>query len=220
MTTETPEERSGRWLSILERVQAEIIQIHHHREIWDFLNTHLGEQPDSAVVHEALARWYVSSQGAAVRRIYEPKDKRSFGNLLKSLEAHANELTRERFLSLWEQRSEPGGDEHGMFHAMANETFDGFSGPGETHVNAAIVAVDREKLRTAAHNVARWVDENVAHIGRTHSVTVTYGELDSAITLVGDLLKRYYLLLTAKSLMTVTPMIQEPWQTPSTKPWI
>jgi hypothetical protein len=217
---ETSEQRRERWLSALDRVRGEIIEIHHHREIWDFLNTQLGQQPDSGVVHEALGRWYVSSQGAAVRRIYEPADSFSLGALLKSLEAHATELTREWFLSLWKQLSEPGGDEHGQFRRMANDTFDKFSGAGGEHMAPDLVAADRERLRAAAHKVARWVSENVAHIGRTQSVTVTYGELDAAIVLIGELLQRYYLLLTAGSLMSVTPAIQEPWQTPFTRAWI
>jgi hypothetical protein len=220
VTNETPGQRVDRWLTILETVRKEIHEVHHHREIWDFFNTELPKQPDFGIVHAALARWYVDSQAAAIRRIYEAKDKRSLGALLKSLEAHASELTRADYLKLWHQLSEPNGDEHGVFRRMANDTFDGFAGPGGAHLDPQVVAADRERLKAAAHKVARWADENVAHIGRKGSVTVTFGELEEAIDLVGELLQRYYLLLDGGSLMSVKPEIQEPWQTPFTKPWI
>lgn len=46
-------------------------------------------------------------------------------------------------------------------------------------------------------------------MGRNASGTVTHGELDAVIVLVGELLQRYYLLLEGSSLMSVTPAIQE-----------
>jgi len=36
MTEETEEARSQRWSSMLDRVYAEILEMHHHREIWQF----------------------------------------------------------------------------------------------------------------------------------------------------------------------------------------
>ncbi|MEX2099999.1 MAG: hypothetical protein WEB19_01160 [Acidimicrobiia bacterium] len=217
--TEIRSERVDRWLAILRRVHDEILEVHHHREIWDFFNVELPKQPDPGIVHQALARWYVDSQAAAIRRIYEPGDKQSLGALMKSLEAHASELKRADFLRLWHQLSEPGGDEHGIFREMANDAFDKFAGPGGEHVDPATVAADRARLK-GAHNVSRWASEHVAHIGREPSVAVTFDDLDAAISLVGELHQRYYLLLTASSLMTVTPVIQEPWQTPFTRPWL
>jgi len=219
VTNETPAQRVDRWLTILKTVYDEVLEVHHHREIWDYFNTELPKRPNSGIVHSALARWYVDSQAAAIRRIYEPNDKRSLGALLKSLEAHAPELTRADFLKLWHRLSKPGGDEHGFFRRKANDTFDTFAGPGGAHIDPQLVAADRERLKAAAHNVARWADENVAHMGRKASATVTFGELDAAIVLVGELLQRYYLLLEGDSLMSVTPAIQGPWKTPFTEPW-
>ncbi len=68
-------------------------------------------------------------------------------------------------------------------------------------------ADDIELLEQTAKAVSRWADENVAHDGPKKSVTVTFAELDEAITTLGALLQKYHSLLPAMSVGTPQPYL-------------
>lgn len=220
MTTEPSIPRLVKWQRLLDRIYDEVLEMHHHREIWEFINTELGRQPDSEIAHSAFTRWYVDSQAAAIRRIYGARDKNSFGALLKSLATHAADFTRNDYYGLWEHLSEPGRDEDDFYRNAADKAFDRFAGAGRQHLDSEIVQADRMALKETVQQVARWADENVAHMGRRPSIDLTFGDLHSAIEFVGDLLRKYYLLLEGNSLVTATPAIQGPWKAPFSRPWI
>jgi hypothetical protein len=73
--------------AILDSVYNEVLELHHHREIWRFFNEELPKH-DGGIVHSALTRWYVDAQAAAVRRIagVRSQDKRSMARLLKAIQ--------------------------------------------------------------------------------------------------------------------------------------
>jgi hypothetical protein len=202
------------WKTILDAVYAEIIELHANREIWQFFNDTLGNAKHGQITHDALARWYVDAQAACVRRQYTDSDALSLGRLLRSLRANAQVVTRERFRSLWPQLTEPGGDPHGNWSDWADKGFDSWALDGGSTLDPSIVDADIEHLATMTQKISRWADENVAHNGRKKSVSVTFGELDAAIEALGELLKKYYGLLTAALLATPTPSLPLPWKEP------
>jgi hypothetical protein len=205
---------------MLDRVYGEILEMHHHREIWQFFNEELPKHGNPGTVHTALARWYVDSQAAAIRRLHDPNANISLSSLLLSIRAHATTVTRQQYLLLWPQLRAPEGDPHGTFARMANDTFDNFAPNGGPHVDVDVVNDDLAELREAARGVSRWADENVAHLGRVSTVQVTFEELDQAVNTLGELLTKYYNLLTAKALMNVTPTIQDNWTSPFREAWL
>lgn len=73
---------------LLDGIYKEVVEMHHHREIWRFFNDELPKHGTDSTVHEALARWYVDAQAAAVRRIAgaRSQDKRSMTKLLKMIQ--------------------------------------------------------------------------------------------------------------------------------------
>jgi hypothetical protein len=75
---------------MLDGVYKEVIEMHHHREIWRFFNNELPKHGADSTVHEALARWYVDAQAAAVRRITgaRSQDKRSMAKLLEGIQTN------------------------------------------------------------------------------------------------------------------------------------
>lgn len=57
------------------------------------------------------------------------------------------------------------------------------------------------------------------HRTRRTSPKATWGQLDAAIDTLGELVKKYRLLLTQQSLMTLEPVIQENWRSVFAVPW-
>jgi hypothetical protein len=67
-------------------------------------------------------------------------------------------------------------------------------------VDKSIVETDRDRLRAVAEAAKRVVDQSVAHQadvtnpGYQGPALITWGELDTAIDVVGELYKKYYQL--------------------------
>jgi hypothetical protein len=72
---------------MLDGLYKEVVEMHHHREIWRFFNEELPKRGGDTV-HQALTRWYVDTQAAAIRRIagVRSQDKRSMTRLLKIIQ--------------------------------------------------------------------------------------------------------------------------------------
>jgi hypothetical protein len=171
---------------MIESIYDEIVELHHHREIWEYLNAQLPKRGGS-IINGALMRWYVDSQSAAVRRLASDRsqDKRSFPRLLMLVGAEPK-LLKGRYSVI-----------------MSSE----------------ILKADLAALSAETANVARWADEKVAHMGRVSTANPTFNELDSAIDTLGRLLSKYYQLITGGGLPEVTPIINDDWLRPFTKPW-
>lgn len=172
--------------ALLGRVYNEVLEMHHHREIWKFLTEQL-PQHGGDIVNSAITRWYVDAQAAAVRRIagVRSQDKQSMVRLLTVVRkdlAKNPDLNRE--------------------------------------IEPSQIDVDIETLKKETALITRWADESVAHMGRTHSANPTFDQLDEAVDLLGEMLKKYYLLITGGYLARVQPVIQEDWRAPFRQPWL
>lgn len=181
---DTPPEYEQRWRELIEQAFGEITELHHNQEIWRFINDKLPGQPGSAISHQALTRWYVDTQAAAVRRLTRigGHDKKSVHQLLLDIRSHLGDL---------------GGGRNGV--ALDADTID-----------QDIATLKAESTK----KVARWADENVAHIGVNRTVQPTFGDLDQAIDMLGQLLQKYYLLIEGGHLLTAIPDIQGDWKAP------
>jgi hypothetical protein len=81
--------------ALLDRVYNEVLELHHHREIWRFLNEELPKH-DGTIVDAAMTRWYVDASAAAVRRIagVRSQDKQSMVRLLTVVRKDLTERDR------------------------------------------------------------------------------------------------------------------------------
>jgi len=87
----TDDESRRRLKRLIERLYNEITELHHHREIWQFFNEELPKHGGGrGIIHQALVRWYVDSQAAAIRRIAGEgsHDKQSLFHTLKLIETN------------------------------------------------------------------------------------------------------------------------------------
>jgi hypothetical protein len=172
--------------ALLDRVYNEVLELHHHREIWRFLNEELPKH-DGSIVNGAMTRWYVDASAAAVRRIagVRSQDKQSMVRLLTLVR---KDLTENPHLNRGVELSQ--------------------------------IDADIETLKSETALITRWADESVAHMGRTLSVNPTFDQLDEAIDLLGEMLKKYYLLITGGYLASVQPAIQDDWRAPFRQSWL
>jgi len=92
-----------RWREHLERITQETYRLHHYRQLWRELAeiTQAANLPPS-VFFDALPVWYVSTQGAAVRRQLDRRgDSLSLIRLLEDIGRNSGLVTRDRHIALW-----------------------------------------------------------------------------------------------------------------------
>jgi hypothetical protein len=107
------------------------------------------------------------------------------------------------------------------FVAEANSNFDRFAGQGRAYIDPGAVRDDIARLDEAAATIRRYADEAVAHAAEHVSGEVpTWADLHAAIDVVGELLQKYYSLLTASSIWMMLPTIHEDWLAPFRQPWL
>ena len=95
---ETAEQRERRWQAAIERVYNEVTELHHHREIWQYLNQELPKH-GGQTIHRTTTKWYIDSQATTVRRLASDRsqDGNSLYNLLQSIDAHVSDFGGERW---------------------------------------------------------------------------------------------------------------------------
>jgi hypothetical protein len=93
--------------------------------------------------------------------------------------------------------------------AQANKNFDRFAGPGRDTISAAAVRTDITRLDAAAEVVKRYTDSAIAHARDEETQVPTFEEINAAIDVIGELVKKYFSLLQAVWLPELVPVIQE-----------
>lgn len=173
--------------------------------------TQAADLPPSAIF-EAFGTWYTVTQAVAVRRQLD-RDQRSvsLANLLADMAEHADVMTRARHLALWgdgEDWQEP-----------ANRNFDRFS--TEAALDPAVPSADLAELESVAEIMRRYVNKAVAHLDQDGLDELpTYSDLNAAIDLIGELLRKYTSLLEATIIGELEPVIQYDWKAPFRHPWL
>lgn len=212
----TPDERFPRWVNWIERVRNATHTLFLYRHIFQELGriTREADLPPS-VAFDAFASWYATAQSVAIRRQVDTRRGTvSLKRLLRDVAAHYRVMSRQRHIAAWDTN-----DPH--FVAEANANFDRFAGEGRAFIDPGAVRNDIARLDAAAATIKRYADEAVAHAAEDVAEEVpTWAELHAAIDVVGDLLQKYYSLLTASSIWQMLPVIQEDWLAPFRQPWI
>lgn len=169
----------------------------------------------SAVLGEWIGQCYVAFAGTGIRRAVEappsppkakacpkcghvmparkpkPESSISLVVLLEELKKHPSLLTRKRFRRLCRPVAE----------RFADEWFDRIAGRhGATEVSATVIDRDVLRLKRQTKRVKRLVNKLIAHteMDRRRIGRHRYGHLNSAINVLFDVYRKYYLLLQGK----------------------
>lgn len=212
-----PDSKVEKWTRWIDgQIQAEILNMHHqqavYRRVAEIVNTREPKLPGS-LYFDYLRDTYATSQAAAVRRQAEQSSRVvSLRRLLDEIAAEPERLTRQRFVGAW-----PPEDQ-----ARGHETFTNrFAGDVGDQLDPQIVAGDIERVETEAKSVVDHVDQYVAHTDeKPVAELATFEELNAAIDALGELFRKYALLLTGSSYATLVPVPQHNWQAIFEHPWI
>jgi hypothetical protein len=215
------------WRSWLAAVEQDIYAMHadrlHWRETVRIVKAN-PSIPEPGYVMDWITRMYISHVASGIRRqMEEAPHVVSLRKLLSSIYRNPGLLTREQFLDAW------GAGREEFEIRSANATFDRmFAAAGRRHIEPGKVKDDLAVLMTAGAKVKRFVDERVAHLHRAHTdpeeiaklTAPTFNELDDALSMLGTLLQKYYLLLTGATLGSAEPFLQYNWTAPFTVAWL
>lgn len=213
------DQRIAKWTRWIEGpIKGDVLTMHLHRATWleaSGIIAENGSLPDS-YWWEFMRDTYAVSQSVAVRRQVDVhRDVASLGKLISEIASDPTIISREFWLSLWDdpdlgQLSQSGWDKQ-------------YAGSVGIHLDPAIPAADAEKLAELSRDVKRFVDKHIAHseaYAEPPKITLTLADLHETIDVVGSMFRKYYNLITGASYMSLTPVIQHRWQAAFEVPWI
>ncbi len=165
----------------------------------------------------------------AVRRQSKPhRDAVSLSDLLKDIEQHHTFISLSWTRELYRQPHASGfAYDEEMAHRLADSTFKNFADASGQHLSKVVVAKDRADLATATDAIVHHSDKHVAHDQRSHPpASATFDDLDRAINTLEELTRRYVLILTGESLLSIVPydttnsisLFRFPWIDPEHPP--
>jgi hypothetical protein len=170
---------------------------------------------------EAFTKMYVDSQAMGVRRQAETGSTEviSLGRLLTQIRDHPGAVDRQRYLSHWDIAEEADPIRAAMILRIAHKQFDDLAGPGETTVPAASIQADVDRLEDVGGHIGQYASRVIAHLDRRKVEHVPkFDDLDAALDLLGDIVKKCYWLVRADGLAAVAPAVQGDWTAPFREP--
>lgn len=226
----TMDELLSEWKGVwLQALRQQVLDLHYRREVHDELLQMLDAQdhPDTGTFRDVFHRMYIESQVMAIRRQADDDPRTlSLRRLIGQLEQHRREFTRSWYVERWMAGMDPSSPdkqtrlESKMHLEFAHDAFDRFTDRrGDPCLGGRRLHQDREDLLSPTAAVVRYANAVVAHAERgPDNVHVTYDEFHAAITHLGDMLRRYELLIGQSGLASATPTIQGDWKGPFRRP--
>ncbi len=206
-------EKWDRWLeTILSEVQSLILYQSVYQELQAIINKNKDIQKPS-VFYDFMFSSYAAWAVMTVRRLVKSQgDSVSFTGLLKDLKQNHALLSRKWFVSLYPED----------LKEFAEKDFDRVSGAsGLNCIDPTMINNDLDQLGTAAKTIEDFADKVVAHHDqRKPKKLPTWKDLDSCISLLEKLARKYRLLLRAVGGSSLLPVIQYDWKAVFYKPWI
>jgi hypothetical protein len=148
----------------------------------------------------------------------------SLVTVLRDLAEHSEHLTREDFVDRHvaacgiDPETPTAKDETELTSEEPNAFFDGFSGPGCSHVCPTRLIDELRSLVDKTDPVRKLVNKSIAHRDRKN-VRSYDAKLDAAIDAVGEVWNKLSRLLTGSSATSCEPVIQGSWQRVFREPW-
>lgn len=207
------------WLSHNGPVRDEILRLHLRRYVWQEVMRMLREYGDrlpDSYWWRFMADNYIACQAIAVRRQADTDPRViTLGRLLSEITKDAQRITRPVLAAIWKA---DGPLDARDLDAKFNE----FS-RGGGHFDPAVAAADLEMLRDGAAKITSYADRHLAHLDASPLPVddlPSVDDLHAAVGVIGDLFRRYHLLLTAADMPFLVPVLQPDWMAPLRQPWI
>jgi hypothetical protein len=207
--------RIAKWSRWLETIKSQLYVTAQSRlvfrEIFEIIHTNPA-LPEESLVYEQLGLWYADSVLMGVRRQAKSKPQSiSLRRLLEELRDNASIVTRKYWVGLWAGHPLESG---------ADRRFDKFAGKGGAHVDPRMIQSDIDGLQAQLNKCETYVDKRLAHFDKGASPsTPTYRQLDEALLALEKSLQKYYNMVTANAIMSITPTIQFNWKRVFDIPW-
>ena len=221
----TDDELFRDWVAGIERIYTEMIGLGQNRRMFrmmrDVLDRNRRLQETGGHVLDWMFGNYALAAAMSFRRDLD-RDASTLGllNLLYEIEVRAAILNRARYRATWKFR--PGDDMERYVCDKAFNSFEPQTYPGEPerdHINPAVVRADLEKLLNETESVRLIVEQTFAHRARGEPQAVTWGEFHAAVEVLVEVFKKYYALLTLKTVLDIEPAPQNDTHECLTFPW-
>jgi hypothetical protein len=205
----------------VEEVQKHITEVFRYRKLFADTSAMLQEHPtlrtsdDAGYWYEWLRTIYAHYITMSVRReLDRHADAPNLYRLLRDISKRPEVLSRARY----RQHFTDSSLSTELANGLAETSFTEVAGPGE-YIDRKIVKRDLKNLNKQAQLVIKYADKIVAH--RTpQSVPTTLRHVNTSLEAIENILKKYYLILTGRSLIAAEPSILTPWQRAFRQPWI
>lgn len=214
-----------RWLERLRYVEQQMYALRLDQMVWHRVQEIIGANPRLTagnLFFASMARGYVHRMTVAVRRLVEDKvpGRNSLAGLLQDIQKNASEVTLERFQ---EPYRESPGLEFGAYEFNRIHGREPHEEP-PAHLAARIPKKDRARLIQITARIKQLVDREIAHAGATAGEDapddITFAELDAALDVLSDMLKKYMLILSGVGVGSTIPAVQYDWEAVLRIPWI
>lgn len=212
------DQRIDKWVGWIDgTIKSNVLTMHLQREVWKDVSEILAANPDlpDSYWWEFMRDTYATTQAVAVRRQADlTRGVASLGKLIEEIGEDPSRLTKAFWLGHHED-----ADAYWMRvaeKAWAND----FGRDVGAHLDPRIPATDLHALTEVGGNVRHFVDKHVAHADASApAVTLTLGDINDAIDVIGRLFSQYSRLLTGVAWASVVPAIQHNWKAVFTVPW-
>jgi hypothetical protein len=214
MTDDETFERWDGWLEKIYKDSQDLLVLRHvFWEVQEIIKANPRIHKPSS-----FYKWMGATYSAAIavgirRQLDERSDVISISRLLAEIETCPHVLSRDRYRAIRKTS--------GSTRPLADLEFDRFAGKGKPFVDRALVRKDLDKLRAKAAVVKKYTNKAVAHVDEKGPAAVpTFSDIDECLTLLEELVKKYYLVFRAIGVVSVLPTWQYDWKAIFREPWI
>jgi hypothetical protein len=208
--------RYAAWSRIVERISREQINQAWSHYMFRLLRAVFTTNPSLSEKGGFIFEWmvinYVDSALMLIRReLDKTNSTETPKNLLMDLIEHPMVVTRARYRSRWENDSQSNEN---PAHGLAKWTFDKFNPvrvegkPDDDYIDPDMVKADLDQIEASADHLRVYAERTRAHRTPEHrsdTSEMTFKELHNAIADVRVVVKKYYRLLTLRSLARWEP---------------
>jgi hypothetical protein len=203
----TDDERFKQWSDSMDVIYDDVQNVLLRRHVLREVHAMTAANPDLAERRSIFFDWMVSLYAAAqtmgVRRQVDDgnTDSISLIKLLLDIRSHPEVMTRERHVGLFVH----------LGRDVGNPSFDAFAGAGAPYLDRPRVQPDIDRLRLHTRGLERFASMRVAHRDPAEPRIPTFPELDRALDVIEELVRKYSLLLLARD-GDIVPVIIDDWK--------
>ena len=218
-----------RWQDDIETIKNSTVHLFtsrvRFRDIarWSRENPAFRNEPESAsdVFDWLTLLWGHDALLAIRRELDETPTTICLKQMLHEMEARADVLTRRRYLAHIQPTDSP------RIREFMNRDFDrwgavrplGAGDPLDDQLDPHLIRADRESLESGTAEAVEYANRIVAHRTRFAELQITLDRIHAAVDAIEPVMKKYYCLLTASSLVTSEATFQFDWAAIFDVPW-